>query len=241
MKKSATVEEKVAHIAKVLVKEFKSRKGSENSIGITGWFRTIVTSRNGKTLPPDVTFEFGKERIGFGDISESELGNITCRIGDAICSKLKAKKSEILYKDIEEESKWVNGGMWSMGHERKWNVCHKIVLVKPCKEFSAINKKLAKLGCPEIKFQEWYYAEVGGKRSYTYSRYYHYYCENAKMCGKVLEYLKGKKKLAWEYFDDDDLEDRERGERYETEWSGSESRKIRFIDAKGHKTPIYGY
>ena len=53
--------------------------------------------------------------------------------------------------------------------------------------------------------------------------------------------LKGKKKLSYEFFDDNNLENREYGERYETEWDGSMSRKIRFIDSKGHKTPIYGF
>ena len=56
---------------------------------------------------------------------------------------------------------------------------------------------------------------------------------------RVLEYLKGKKKLAYEFVNCDDLDDRRRGEYYETEWYGSEAKEIQFTDSKGHRTILY--
>lgn len=233
MKKNATTEEKVAFVAKVLVKEFKSAK-DENYLGIIRNF-TYVTSN--KFNGTHTVFRSGyKEEVDFGDLADDSFGDITCRIADAICSKLKPKKSEILSRNNEHGSKW-SGGWYS--RPREYTTCKGIYLIKPCKGFFAINKKLKALGLNEIDFRKWYDCRVFGKRSSIFDRDFHYYAENEKKCARVLDYLKGKKKVSYEFVDEEDKSEREYGERYETEWSGSESSEICFTDSKGHKTMIY--
>ena len=233
MKKSATTEEKVAFVAKKLLKEFKE---SEDKKCISIYDHFTSTSSN-KYNGWHMVFHGDKE-IDFGELSDEAFGDVTCKIADAICAKLKVKKTEILYRDVREESKWV-GSAWYSGHYNKYNITKKIMVIRPCKEFFAINKKLKSLGLSEINFNDWYHCEVGGKRSSIFSRYYHYYAESQKKCQKVLDYLKGKKKVSYEYVNVDDLEDRRRGEEYETEWCGSESKQLQFKDAKGRLETIY--
>lgn len=233
MKKSATIEEKVAFVAKVLVKEFKSSE-DKNRIDIYNHFTSTSCH---KYSGFHMVFHGDKE-VDFGELSDEAFGSLTCKIADAICAKLKIKKNEILYRDIREESNWV-GGAWYSGHYNKYHITKKILLIRPCKEFFAINKKLKSLGLSEINFKDWYHCDVAGKRSSIFSRYYHYYAEIPEKCQKVLDYLKGKKKLSYSYVNDDDLDDRRRGEEYETEWYGSESQQIQFKDSKGKTTTIY--
>ena len=111
--------------------------------------------------------------------------------------------------------------------------------MRPCKEFFAINKKLKALGLNEINFKDWYVDYVSGKRSSIFSHDVSYYAEDSEKCQKVLAYLKGKKKLSYDYVDDDCLDDRERGIKYETEWEGRMSKQIRFKDAKGKTFTIW--
>ena len=234
MKKNATTEEKVAFVAKVLVKEFKAAT-DENYLRIVGNFTNVCSNKfNGTHL----VFRSGyKEEVDFGELSDESFGDITCRIADSVCSKMKPKKNEILSRD--EFQNTVHYGTWYAGWDSNYTTTKGITLVRPCKGFFAINKKLKALGLNEINFKDWYHCEVGGKRSSIFSRDYHWYAESEKKCARVLEYLKGKKKLAYEFVDCDDLEDRRRGEYYETEWYGSMAKEIQFTDVKGHQTVIY--
>lgn len=232
MKKNATTEEKVAFVAKLLVKEFK--KSDENYLRISGNFSYVTSNKFNGT---HTVFRSGsKEEVDFGELADDSFGDITCRIADKICSKLKIKKGEILSRNNETGSKW-SGGWYS--RPREYITCKGIHLIKPCKGFFAINKKLKALGLNEINFRDWYHCDVAGKRSSIFSRDYHWYAESEEKCEKVLAYLKGKKKLAYEFVNCDDLEDRRRGEEYETEWYGSLAQEIRFKDSKGHFTTIY--
>jgi hypothetical protein len=233
MRKFKSNDERVAFVAKTLLKEFK--RGNDKLIDIEDCFCSVSSNAfNGV----HTVFRHGYcEEVDFGELSSPDFGSITCKIADAICAKLKTKKSEFLYRDNREES--VRHGTWYAGYTSHYKVCTKIILVRPCKGFLAINKKLKALGLPAINFRDWYYCDVGGKRSSVFSRSYSYYAENERMCDKVLAYLKGKKKVSYDFVDDDDLSDMERGERYETEWYGSESRKIRFMDAKGKRETIW--
>lgn len=231
--KIVTLADKVNAMVKSLVKEFKSNKNSK-CIDISGHFHEEY---NPKTSQYEYEFVCGKKRIGFGKLSDRDYSDITYRVGDAVCQVIrkKLKKNEVIHRDVDEQ---IN---WSGYYETKYYTFNRIVIVRFCKDFIAINKKLVKLGCKEINFKDWYIDYVSGKRSSIFDHDVHYYAESEKMCAKVLEFLKGKKKLSYEFFDDDNLENREYGERYETEWDGSMSRKIRFIDSKGKKTAIYGY
>ena len=233
MKKSATTEEKVAFVAKKLLKEFKSDKDA-SGISITGNFSDMSSNKfNGV----HTIFRSGyDEEVDFGELSDEAFGSITCKIADAICAKLKVKKSAIVHRDTRRETYSPCGTWWS---SRDYTITKRIVVVYPCKEFFAINKKLKSLGLSEINFKDWYHCDVAGKRSSIFSRYYHYYAEVPEKCQKVLDYIKGKKKLSYSYVNDDDLDDRRRGEEYETEWYGSESKQIQFKDSKGKTTTIY--
>ena len=232
MKKNATTEEKVAFVAKTLVKEFK--KSDESYLRISGNFSYVCSNKFSGTHT--VFRADRKEEVDFGELSDDYFAALTCKIADAICAKLKPKKGEILSRNNETVSKW-SGGWYS--RPREYVTCKGIYLIKPCKGFFAINKKLKALGLSEINFKDWYHCEVAGKRSSIFSRDYHWYAESEKKCAKVLDYLKGKKKLAYEFVDCDDLEDRRRGEEYETEWYGSMAKEIQFTDVKGHQTVIY--
>lgn len=234
MKKNATMADKIEIMAKTLIKEFKSNKDAK-SIDISSHFSEQY---NEKTRNYDKVFTCGKVSVELGNLSDEMYGSITCKVGNAICEKIrsKMKKNEVIYRDVEE-CRGCGCGYFSS----KYSIFNRIVIVRFCKDFIVINKKLVKLGCKEINFKDWYIDYVSGKRSSIFDHDVHYYAESEKMCAKVLEFLKGKKKLSYEFFDDNNLENREYGERYETEWDGSMSRKIRFIDSKGHKTPIYGF
>ena len=234
MKKLATTEEKVAFVAKKLLKEFKSDQEA-SGISITSNFSEVSSN---KFDGLHTMFRCGhNEEVDFGEMSDEAFGSLTCRIADAICAKFKVKKNEILYRDVREDTKW-SSGMW-YSHSSKYYTTKRILLIRPCKEFFAINKKLKSLGLSEIHFKDWYHCDVAGKRSSIFSRNYSYYAENKGKCQKVLDYLKGKKKLTYSYVNVDDLEDRTYGEEYETEWYGSESKQIQFKDAQGKTTTIY--
>ena len=226
-----TNEDRIKAVAKYLLKEFKASK-DQKCIPITKYFTD--TSSN-KYSGWHKVFE-GDVEIDFGELSDEAFGAITCKIADAICAKLKTKKNEIVYRDEKEDYKYAS--VWS-SYRTTWRVCRKILIVRPCKGFAAINKKLKALGLKEIFFKDWYHCEVAGKRSSIFSRHYTYFAENETKCQKVLAYLKGKKKLAYDFVNDDDLSDRRRGEEYETEWYGSEAKQIRFTDARGKTATIY--
>lgn len=226
-----TNEDRINAAAKYLLKKFKADK-DQKSIPIAKYFVSMSTN---KYSGWHQVFR-GDDDIDFGELSDEAFGAITCKIADAVCAKLKTKKNEIVYRDEKEEYKYA--GMWS-SYPTTWRVCQKILIVRPCKAFAVINKKLKTLGLKEIFFKDWYHCEVAGKRSSIFSRHYTYFAENETKCQKVLAYLKGKKKLAYDFVNDDDLNDRCRGEEYETEWYGSEAKQIRFTDARGKTTTIY--
>lgn len=233
MKKNATMEEKIEAIVKALLKQYKTSK--DGCISITGYFNDEYRMKTNQRL---MIFECGKTRIEFDEMSGSSFGDFTCRIGEKVCAILgkKMKKNEVIIRHTDE--KWTSGhGLWSMGHS--YVVFNGIKIVKTCRGFAVINKKIVKLGLAPINVKDWYVDYVGGKRSHIYSHDVHYYAESEDMCAKVLDYIKGKKKLSYEFFEDDDLDARKYGERFETEWEGRMSRKIAFKDFRGHVTKIY--
>ena len=232
MKKNATIEEKIAAVSKVLLKDFKASE-EKRSIPIYNHFTS--TSCPGKYTGYHMVFHGDKE-VDFGEMSDEAFGSLTCKIADAICAKLKVKKSAIVHRDTRRETYSPSGAWWS---SRDYTLTKRIIVVYPCKEFFAINKKLKSLGLSEINFKDWYHCDVSGKRSSIFSRYYHYYAEVPEKCQKVLDYLKGKKKLTYQFINVDDLDDRRRGEEYETEWYGSETKQLCFTDSKGKTSTIW--
>ena len=235
MKKNATIEEKIEAATKVLLKKFKASE-DKREIGILHHFTRVISSKLGEY----VSFKCwdGKKpvEIDFGNLSESGLGDVSCKIADAIVKKLKLKKGEIIHREVEEHD--IRGRNWWVNYG-KYRTTERLEIVRPCKEFFAINKKLKALGLNEINFKDWYVDYVSGKRSSIFSHDVSYYAEDSEKCQKVLAYLKGKKKLSYDYVNDDCLDDRERGIKYETEWEGRLSKQIRFKDAKGKTFTIW--
>ena len=235
-----TNDQKCEKVAKALVKAYKQRKPEQKGkrIRIADGFSAhwVQKTKNYVTM---FKLPNGKE-VNFGTVAMdgSEFGDITMKIAHIISARLKLKKGQILDKEVDTHTSW--GGGWCSS-SRSWDVCESISIITPCKEFTTINKKLAKLGCPSIYFKDWYIDYVDGKRGDIFSHDVHYYCESEKMCKKVLDYLKGKKKVSYEYVSDNDLEEKEHADYYEIEWSGSYSKKLCFSDAKGKKTTIYGW
>ena len=155
-----TTEERVNAAAKYLVKRFKESE-DKRLVSITHRFTNTRYGSN-----PDVHLVFhGDKEIDFGVLSDDEFGSVTCKIADAVCAKLKLPKSAIVHRDESRET--VRHGTWYAGWDSHYTITKRVIVVYPCKEFSAINKKLKALGLKEINFKEWYHCDVAGKRSST--------------------------------------------------------------------------
>ena len=94
MKKNATMADKIEIMAKTLIKEFKSNKDAK-SIDISSHFNEQY---NEKTRNYDKVFTCGKVSVDFGNLSDEMYGDITCKVGNAICEKIlsKLKKRKLI-------------------------------------------------------------------------------------------------------------------------------------------------
>lgn len=151
----------------------------------------------------------------------------------AMCNTISRLVSERLHlpkKYIrldENDTRWTG---WS-----RHDYVKTIRVIKPCPAFFSLQKRLAKLGCKAIDPFEWGTHRISGKRDKVYFR------EERKLgaldpavCTRVLEFLKGKKKIS-ATLERDELSDREHGIEYETEWYGEEYMILVLTDAQGHR------
>ena len=215
-------EEQVRKVARTLVREFKADKDA-NTIRIQDAFTSVISNKRSGSY-----FRYGKKsEVYFGNLDAERFANLTCEIARAIDGMLKLPKRTLVYKDERRHSRLVG---WSSIH---YASVSGYVIVTPCREFGAINKKLVKIGLNPIPFAEWYHGAVFGKRADYDMEEMIFNAANAERCKKVLEYLKGKKKLAYEIVREEEFHDRERGIEYETEWSGHLYFRLKFTDAKG--------
>ena len=99
----------------------------------------------------------------------------------------------------------------------------------------ASGEAVEKLGLKPIDPKEWWSADVSGKRAQIFDSEYYYKATHPKVCESVLAYLKGKKKLSYEFKYFEDCDEREYGIKYETEWYGHTYNDILFTDSRGHK------
>ena len=127
----------------------------------------------------------------------------------------------------------VYGSGWSSA---EYEIFQSVTIIRPCAEFKKLNKKLESLGLKPIDPTEWRFDRVFGKRSSYEVSETQYKCAYSKPCAAALEYLKGFKKATVEIKRIENLEDREYGERHETEWSGSIDYWLAITTSKGTKT-----
>ena len=218
-------EAQVRKAARTLVREFKADKDA-NAIRIDDAFTMVITNKRSGWY-----FRRGdsKAEIYFGDLGDEAYAKLTCEIAQAVKGMLKLPKRTLVFMDERRHSRLVG---WTSVHYTSVN---RIVILTPCREFGAVNKKLVRLGLKPIPFAEWYHGAVFGKRADYDMEELIYNAANAERCKAVLDYLKGKKKLAYEIVREEHFHDRERGIEYETEWSGHLYFRLRFTDAKGTK------
>ena len=218
-------EAQVRKAARTLVREFKADKDA-NAIRIDDAFTWVGSNKgSGYYFKHDEP----KLEIYFGDLDDEGYARLTCDIASAIDPMLKLPKRMLVFKDERKHSTWSG---WSS--HTYWSV-KGYAIVTPCREFNAINKKLAKLGLKPIPFAEWFHCGVFGKRADYSLEEKIYNAANANRCKAVLDYLKGKKKLAYEIVREEHFEEREHGIEYETEWEGHLYFRLAFTDAKGKK------
>ena len=221
-------EEQVRKVARTLVREFKAKKDAK-AIRIEDAFTRVTTSKG-----TDISFRYDdpKLRLLFGDLDDEGFAGLTREVAAAVESMLRLPKKMLVHKDTDERT------VWRGYSSRTYRKVRKFVIVTPCREFGAVNAKLVKLGLKPIPFAEWYHGAVSGKRASYWMDEKNYFAEDVKTCGKVLDYLKGKKRLAYELVRDESFEDRDYGIRHETEWYGHLAYRIRFTDARGGKVTI---
>lgn len=205
-----------AKIAKAMLAEFNEKNASGESsfrVKLVGAFNT-TTYCNPK----------GSRRVfTYGDIEipyierKDDLRDFANAIRQKFMEKAqkKLKKGVLLFHKTKE---YTQSSYWSFNSYEVWDG---IIVVRPCKEYSKLTKKFEALGLEKLDPLKWNATSVFGKRSSYHATDIDYRCTSPKHCLAVLDFLKGRKKASYEYKRHESLEDREYGERYETEWSGA--------------------
>ena len=104
MKKNATIEEKIAAVSKILLKKFKASE-DKKEIGILYHFTRVISSKLGEYIAFRGRDGNKEVEINFGNLSESGLGDVSCKIADAIVKKLKLKKGESVERGLKRLKK----------------------------------------------------------------------------------------------------------------------------------------
>lgn len=229
-------DEAAKKFAKLLITEFKEKSSKEDFCRASIEVYDRVDSdcfTDKKGVRHDISYvhdysSWEGDSIYFDRLkSVDDERNFLSLVTDMFFKGIKLKKGDV-YK-LETET-YCSGSYYN-----RVEVIKKIVIVRPCKEFAQVNKKLVALGLNPIPVLAWNIAEVFGKRSnYEVMRRVYLACSSSK-CGELLTFLKGKKKLSYQFKETEHLEDREYGEEYETEWNGSIEKRIVFTDSTGHQ------
>ena len=214
-------------VARILIKRYKANKNAKRIPIYESFY--MFPSKSGEN---SVVFDWQeKSEINFGNIGMSGLFLVTCKVADIVKRNLLLPKRAL--RHTVEDTMYAPGYLY-----RKDRFVKSIIILTPCKEFIAINRKLSSLGCPEIPFYDWWYSDVFGKRSIYELCGKRFYAEDETVCKRVLDYLKGKRKVFYKTVRDEDMGDREYGEKYETEWSGHVWIRLRFTDSQGKTVTI---
>lgn len=223
-------------IAKILDKELKedmANHNDKNSFEVSFDGRVGITTYwgNNKTV---FTFH-GAKNIEFAYTDDRrDYGRFSCLVRDkfvALVGKRLGKFILIPHNNVELFTP--RGTPWySTYANQSVEVFKSATIVRPCKEFAKVQKKLEHFGF-NLKPLDWRTDYVSGKRSHYGVTNSYYHCTNQKKCQEVLDALKGMKKASFDIKRCDNLEDREYGERYETEWSGSIDYALKVTTSKG--------
>lgn len=180
-----------------------------------------------------ISMRVGDEQFKLPEMEKSEIAEFTAALSRAILAKLNVSKKWF----INEVDYMIECGRWYA--PEKYRGVKRIVLIKPCKEYLALQKKLTALKIP-LNWSEWRHDGVFGKRlSYSVTDTT-YAATKAKVCERALEFLKGCRSARVEIKRIENLEDRDYGERYETEWSGSIDYALE-VTAKGKTEKFYAW
>lgn len=217
-------------IAKSLVKGFDYRKNKV--INIKGNITYVV--EHGEKGRTGYFFDYsGPNPIYLGDLGEESLANVTKCIAKEVIARLRLPKKVVVMPETKTHTATSN--WWSLS---TYTSIPRVVILTPHKKFFEMNKKLVKLGLPQVNIMDWYYGKVFGKRDSWGITGKLYYAEKEEKLDKVLAYLKGKKKLSYELVREERLGNMEYGIEYETEWDGAIVYRLKFTDAKGKVTEI---
>ena len=188
---------------------------------------TFFSNTKDEIYTEDTTYN-GKDSI-FADISVEVIAPICNYLANKVTELLKLNKGTMVIPRTEKKTIY---GMWS---SRNINYTKSLLVIKPVKGWETINKKLVKLSLKPLDPKDIWFGDMNGKRSsYSYSGIT-YKAVDPVWCDKVLGFLKGKKKLSYEVKKFEDSDNRDYGERYETEWNGSVDVGVVFTDFKGNK------
>lgn len=171
--------------------------------------------------------------IKLPDMGRGELAYFTAAVSSEIIARLKLSKAW-LCKEVEYT---VTEG--SLMTPIEYHGVRGIVLVKPCKEFYALLRKLTAIGVT-LQWDEWRHDIVFGKRSQYSVSDSVYAATRQTPCAKVLEFLKGCRRAEVSIVRQENLGDMEYGEEHETEWSGNINYLLK-VSAKGKTYNFYAY
>lgn len=224
-------------IAKILANELKENMANhkdENSfevsfdgrVGITTYYgsknKTVFTFHGKK----DIEMDYTDDRRDYGRFSRLVRDKFV-----ELVSKRLGKFILVPHNKVEHFTP--RGTPWYSSYaDQEVEVFKSATIVRPCKEFAKVQKKLEHFGFT-LKPLDWRTDYVSGKRSHYGVADSYYYCTNSKKCQEALDALKGMKKASFEIKRCDHLEDKEYGERYETEWSGSIDYALKVTTSKG--------
>lgn len=212
-------EKTISKIANAMLKEFTEglKDTEESSFRVSLISRLSCVTHYTEGKPTKTCFKFNGE-IEFPYIEGAyDLYTFARSVQTKFMEKAqkKVKKGVLVIPNTKQKTE---SRGWSSTSYDVWNG---VTVIRPCKEYSKLVKRFEALGLEKLDPLKWNITSVFGKRS-TYSiTDVFYHCTSSKTCNRVLEFLKGKKKATYEIKRHECMEDRERGEMYETEWSGS--------------------
>ena len=217
----------VKKIAKGMAKEFAAEvKGGKTHFDVAPRFILVVDSKGSH-----YRFRVGDKDINLPHCEGSEYVNLMNAIRDEfkalVGKKLKGYVMRPMYESVS-----CGYSTWTRSNRDSFTNC---LFYKPCKEFKKLTKRLSQLGVAKVDTLDWDWRidYVGGKRSWYNVEETFPCCVSSTKVNKVLDFLKGLKKVEVEIQRMENLEDRERGIEYETEWSGSIDYSLVVRAAKG--------
>jgi len=230
-------------IAKILAKEFKdelAKNPNENSFEVSFHGRMGITTYCQANKPSKTVYVFRCYRCGEKDIEmeysedKRDYGRFSRLVRDKFAEIVGKRLGKFLLIPHNKTISYTPSGTpwYSSYANQEVEIFTGATIVRPCKEFAKVQKKLEHFGF-NLKPLDWRTDYVSGKRSSYGVAESYYCCTDPNKCQKVLDTLKGMKKASFEIKRCDNLENREYGERYETEWSGSIDYSLKVTTSKG--------